>query len=544
MALLALVLMGRVEDARAQDAQSAHGFAVFGYGIPVGRESVTIRTDASGTAVSSQGRISAQNSVVVRFAEFKYRPDWTLVSLDFDGDLSGADVLLKTVFRDGAAVTEGTQAGKPVGVTHPVSPQAVALMNPVFAGYVALARRLIAVPPGKSFPVYIAGQGEIEMRVGGVYDERMQLGTAFLNVRRYDLTAMSPAGAVAMQLTSTDTGDMLRFSVPSQGLDVLREDVASSTSRTQVYSNPGDEAVIIPAVGFNIGATLTMPAAGAARMPAVVLVAGSDANDRDGVLAGVPVMGQLAKALADAGYLAVRFDRRGFGQSGGRAESAGISDYADDVRVIVRWLSERKNVDPKRIALVGHAEGAWVSLLAASRDRRVAAVVSMAAAASSGGEVVLEQQQAALDQLKVTPEERDKQVALQKQIHAAVIARRGWEGVPPDMRQRADTPWFSSLLTFDPAKVLDGFDQPLLFLHGQLDSQMPVAHADRLGAIARKESDSKSVEVVIVRGVNHLLLPAVTGEVSEYATLQQRAVSPDVTGAITAWIAKAFQAIR
>ena len=108
---------------------------------------------------------------------------------------------------------------------------------------------------------------------------------------------------------------------------------------------------------------------------------------------------------------------------------------------------------------------------------------------------------------------------------------KGWERIPQDERRAADTPWFQSLLTFDPAKVIKDVRQPLLFVHGELDKQVPVAHADRLADLARKESDSKSVEVVVVRGVNHLLLPAITGEVSEYATLTDRNVSKDVSGA-------------
>ena len=75
---------------------------------------------------------------------------------------------------------------------------------------------------------------------------------------------------------------------------------------------------------------------------------------------GIPTLAQLAGAMADAGILAVRYDKRGFGQSGGRSESATISDYAEDVRAVVRWLEQRKDVDPKRIAVVGHSEGAWV----------------------------------------------------------------------------------------------------------------------------------------------------------------------------------------
>jgi hypothetical protein len=50
--------------------------------------------------------------------------------------------------------------------------------------------------------------------------------------------------------------------------------------------------------------------------------------------------------------------------------------------------------------------------------------------------------------------------------------------------------------------------------------------------------------VVVVRGVNHLLAPAITGEVAEYASLTDRRVSPDVTMAVTAWLTKTFAAIR
>jgi hypothetical protein len=320
-----------------------------------------------------------------------------------------------------------------------------------------------------------------------------------------------------------------------------------------VFSNPGDEAVIIPAVGFNLGATITKPTApsasapgsgAAGRMPVVILLSGTGGGDRDGIAAGIPIMSQFAGTMAGAGYLAVRYDKRGNGQSGGRSESATIQDYAEDARAVVRWLLKRQDVDPKRIALVGHSEGAWVALLTASRERRIAAVASIAGPASTGAELVLEQQQQSLNLLNLTPTERESKVALQKQIQSAVVTGKGWEGVSQDERRAADTPWFQSLLTFDPAKVIKDVRQPLLFVHGELDRQIPVAHADRLAEMARKDSDSKSVEVVVVRGVNHLLVPATTGEVREYAALPDRNVSKDVSGAVTTWLAKTFAAIK
>ena len=63
----------------------------------------------------------------------------------------------------------------------------------------------------------------------------------------------------------------------------------------------------------------------------------------------------------------VRYDKRGVGQSGGRSEFATLGDYAEDVVAVVKFLEKRKDIDPKRIALVGHSEGAAVALLAARR---------------------------------------------------------------------------------------------------------------------------------------------------------------------------------
>ena len=106
-------------------------------------------------------------------------------------------------------------------------------------------------------------------------------------------------------------------------------------------------------------------------------------------------------------------------------------------------------------------------------------------------------QRHALDQLQLPAEERDKRIALQQQIHSAVLTGKGWDIVPPQLRKEADTPWFQSLLTFDPAKVVEDERQPLLFVHGALDKQVPVEHVERLSDLARKESASKSVEVVV-----------------------------------------------
>jgi len=111
------------------------------------------------------------------------------------------------------------------------------------------------------------------------------------------------------------------------------------------------------------------------------------------------------------------------------------------------------------------------------------------------------------------------------------------------VRKVADTPWFYSFLTFDPEKAMSDTRQPVLIVQGELDTQVAPHHADTLAEYARARKGTKAaVEVVKVPGINHLLVPAKTGDVSEYGTLGTDAkVSPQVTAAIATFLTKVLQ---
>ena len=65
-----------------------------------------------------------------------------------------------------------------------------------------------------------------------------------------------------------------------------------------------------------------------------------------------------------------------------------------------------------------------------------------------------------------------------------------------------------------------------------------------LDGLARKRKNAPAVEVVKVPGVNHLLVPATSGEVSEYADIKDKQVSSAVTEAIVTWLNKTLSAAR
>jgi len=530
----------RAQTAAVPASPAGVGYTVFLRGAPVGHQEVTVRSDAQGLVISGQGQIAEPINVITRHAELKYRPDQTAESMTFDARIMGVDVTLQTTFENGMAVSKGMQGNMPIAATDVASPQSVLLPNVFFGSHAVLARRLAGAAPGTEFRAFLGpGTGaQVTFRLRGEMTEQMQFGTSTFDVHHYELVFDNAGAPLALHLYADNLGTLVRLGVPAQFLDVVRDDIAGAMSRTRVTSNPGDEAVIIPAPGFNLGATITRPAGAAARMPAVILTGGVESDDRDGTVFGVPILANLAGAASQAGFLAVRYDKRGYGQSGGRRESATITDLSDDLRAIVKWLSDRKDVDSKRIAVIGHGEGAWVALLAAARDKRIAGIISINAPSTTGAELALEQQLHALDRLKATPAERQQKIDLQKKIQAAILSGKGWEGVPPDVRRQVDTPWTQSVLSFDPARVIEDVKQPMLFVHAELDRQIPVSHVERLVDVARKESKSKSVEVVSIRGVNHLLVPAVTGEPDEYASLDDLNVSKDVTGAVQAWLTR------
>jgi uncharacterized protein len=81
-------------------------------------------------------------------------------------------------------------------------------------------------------------------------------------------------------------------------------------------------------------------------------------------------------------------------------------------------------------------------------------------------------------------------------------------------------------------------EQPLLIIQGDLDQQVYPHHADQLAALARTRKKSPPVEVVHLPGINHILTPAKTGEVAEYAMLSDKNITPEVARTIAAWLKK------
>ncbi len=529
---------GQSVQAGQEDQTGGAVFTVFLRGQRIGSEEVTVTRPSGGWVVTATGRTGPP--LEFSFDKFvaRYGADWQTQSLEVSGQMRGQGLLLNTGFSGGTATSDVVQAGKQARLTHRVSADTIALPNNFYGAYEVLALRLHTAQAGSGFPIYVAPQAEVQATVMKITPRRMETSTSKYELRQFDVSFQNPGGALQVEVWVDARGRLARLAIPVASLAVVRDDLSGVMSRLDSFSHPRDEAAFIPANGFSLAASITKPE-GVVKPPVVILVSGSGPQDRDETVVGIPILGQVAGRLSDAGFFVVRYDKRGVGQSGGRIESTSIEAYAEDLRGVVNWVRRRKDVDTNRVAVVGHSEGGSVALLAGSQMRgQIRALGLVAAPGQTGREITAMQQRRALDKLQEPESAKQEKIALQNRIMDAVISGTGWESVPPELRRQSDTAWFRSWLLFDPALVVRRTNQPILLLQGSLDTQVPPDQADKLEALAnaRRAGPAAATRKVVVPGVNHLLVPARTGEVEEYASLPVKTVSAEITDALISWL--------
>ncbi len=541
--LLALSVPAAAQDpAPGEPAEGGAIFTVFARSVPVGVERVAVSRTETGWRIESTGQIGPPIDLDNRSFEADYDAAWRPLRIAIDSVRNQRTYRVEASFADGTATNQVQQDEDRLTSTLPVTADAVVLPDFFFGAYEALAVRLSGSGAGDEIPVYVAPRREVTASVRSVRSQLIQTAQSQLSASIYDTVFEYGEQVLEGEIWVDQNRRLLRVNLPAVRLDIARQDLALVSTRLTATRNPRDTEVRVPARGFSLAASVTVPSAGqppADGWPAVLLVPGTGLVDRDENLGGVPIYGELAGGLADAEYLVLRYDKRGMGQSGGRAESAGLEEYADDVRTMVRYLERRDDVDRDRIVVVAHGEGSWIALEAAARHRAIDAFALLAAPGIPGAELVLERQRNRLERMQTPAAQRDEQVALQTRIIEAVLDEGAWDDIPEDLRERADTRWFRSFLEFDPAEVVRQTRQPALILHGEADLEIPVQHADRLLALAEaRRRREATVELARLPGIDHRLLAAGTPTVDEYSQLLDRRVASEVVAVLVDWMGR------
>lgn len=128
------------------------------------------------------------------------------------------------------------------------------------------------------------------------------------------------------------------------------------------------QTVRVPVSGAELEAWLYLPSA-AGPHPAIVMSHGFSAVKE-------LYLDTFAERFAQAGFVVVVFDHRGFGNSTGPRQEADPILQSRDYRDVITWAGMRDDVDAARIGIWGTSYSGGHVLLVAAQDKRVKCVVS------------------------------------------------------------------------------------------------------------------------------------------------------------------------
>lgn len=253
-----------------------------------------------------------------------------------------------------------------------------------------------------------------------------------------------------------------------------------------------------------LAGTLTVPE-GAGPRPAALLLPGSGPVDRDSNHKRMPldITGALARTLAQTGIVTFAYDKHGVGASPGDWREAGFDESTDDARSALDLLRARPEVDPARILVVGHSEGAiHAARLAAGADDLAGAVLLSPSA--TPGEELLRWQAAnvvasmpawlrrVLRVLRVDLEQKSEQNRQRITATTAAVVRIGG--------QKLNARWHREFMAHDPCTDLAQITVPVLAVTGAKDLQTKPSDLRVLAGLVRGP-----VEVHEIDDLTHIL---------------------------------------
>jgi len=342
-------------------------------------------------------------------------------------------------------------------------------------------------------------------------------------------------------------------------LDLKRIAAAPELVRPQEPKKPypylGEEVAFFNSKGGDtLAGTLTKPNTGGP-FTTVLLITGSGPQDRDEFIAGHKPFLVIADYLTRQGIAVLRVDDRGVGKSTGKFAQGTTEAFAADAEAGMAFLKTRKDVNPKRIGLIGHSEGALEADMIAARSKDVAFIVSIAGPGVSGEDVIYEQgdliskaQGMSDDQIAANRAKRQQMFAVVKEERdSATAATRLRALLKSDMPADSSgamenaqikqllSPWMRSFLVYDPRPDLAKIKCPVLAIFGEKDLQVPPVQNAPEVEKALKSGGNTQYEVKILPGLNHLMQTASTGSPTEYIKIEET-FSPDALKIMGDWI--------
>jgi fermentation-respiration switch protein FrsA (DUF1100 family) len=314
---------------------------------------------------------------------------------------------------------------------------------------------------------------------------------------------------------------------------------------------------------INLAGTLTLPTKDGI-FPAVILISGSGAQNRDEELLGHKPFLVIADYLTKNGIAVLRFDDRGTAMSKGNYTTATTLDFALDVEAAVQYLLTRKEIDQKKIGLIGHSEGGIIAPIVAAKSKKVSFIILLAGTGIPGDELLLLQQELIGKASGISDEDLKKTKSSNSEVFEMVKKAKNSDQLNVDITEyitkslksdskakipdgiteseyiamqmsQITSPWMQFFIKYNPALVLEKVKCPVLALNGDKDMQVPSkVNLDAINK-ALVKGGNKKVTIKELPNLNHLFQECKTGAPQEYSEIEQT-FSPLALTEILNWI--------
>jgi uncharacterized protein len=303
-----------------------------------------------------------------------------------------------------------------------------------------------------------------------------------------------------------------------------------------------------------LGATLTKPS-GKGPFPAVILSTGSGQQDRDETMLGHKPFAVIADYLTRRGFMVLRVDDRGVGKSKGDLKNATTASFADDVETSLNFLLKQKDVNIKKIGIIGHSEGGMIAPMVAVRRKEIAFIIMLAGPATPVIDLMTEQN-TAIRRRSGYPEEdvagyskfyKKLVTAITQAPNDSIALQEGvkefnaWRavtkettvttltGITPTGKPETfvkvfvtqlGSAWWKFFLKYDPQPTLRKLNCKVLALNGGEDIQVMPSSLETLKSVL-KNSGVKKLRTVELPGLNHLFQKCHYCTAGEYGQLKE-----------------------
>jgi len=309
--------------------------------------------------------------------------------------------------------------------------------------------------------------------------------------------------------------------------------------------------------GFKIAGTLTIPK-NAIEAPAVILISGSGAQDRDETIFEHKPFLVIADYLTRNGIAVLRLDDRGVGGSGGNISEATSEDFAGDVLTGIDFLQTRSKIDSEKLGLIGHSEGGLIAPMLVNLSDNISFIVMLAGPGVVGEQILFKQGELLNRAAGMSEDQIQQNRSLQEAIFNILLNEKdsatqldrlqrtysgGMYPMWPEERKKAvdariqsvNTNWFRFFLSYDPYPTLAKLKCPVLSLIGEKDLQVPAELNQEAIAKALTEAGNENFKTLTFKNLNHLFQNCEEGSISEYALIEET-FSVEVLEIIKDWI--------